>query len=242
MDYTFENKTLVFIGGTSGIGKAVAIKAGKLGAKLIISGRNEEKLAQVEEELKAENIAVETKKLDAHDRVQLDAFFESLPAFDYLVSMIGDVMGGGILEPSEEVIRHAIESKFFTNLAIGRWAAKKVKDGGSFVFTSGSGGSPTQASGAYIGNNNIKFLVEGLAKELAPKVRVNTVAPFWMETPFWREQPIEQVEATKKHLSSIIPLERTGTIEEVAATYIFLLQNTFITGQQIFVDGGVMLG
>lgn len=241
MDYTFENKILVVIGGSSGIGKEVALKAGKLGAKLIISGRSDEKLKQVSEELKAEGISVETRKFDAHDREQLNQFFESIPAFDYLVSMIGDVMGGGFLEPSEDVIRHVIESKFFTNLAIGKLVAKKINDGGCVIFTSGSGGSPTQASGAYIGNNNIKFLVEGLAKELAPKVRVNTVAPFWMETPFWREQPSEQVEATKKHLASIIPLGRTGTIEEVASTYIFLMQQTFITGQQIFVDGGVML-
>lgn len=242
MDYTFENKTLVVIGGTSGIGKEVALKAGKLGAKLIITGRNQKKLEAVANELKLEGISVGINILDAHDRGQLNDFFTSVPAFDYLVSMIGDVMGGGFMEPSEDVIRHVIESKFFTNLAIGRLAAKKIKDGGSLIFTSGSGGSPTQASAAYIGNANIKALVEGLAKELAPKVRVNTVAPFWMPTPFWRDQPQEQVVATQKHLGSIIPLGRTGEIEEVAAAYIFLLQNTFMTGQQIFVDGGVMLG
>ena len=241
MDYTFENKTLVVIGGTSGIGKQVAINAAKLGAKLIISGRTEEKLLAVATELKSQNFQVETRVLDAHNREQLNAFFDSLPSFDYLVSMIGDVMDGGILEPSEETMRHVIASKFFTNLAIAKLSAKKVKDGGSVIFTSGSGGSPSTASASYIGNNSVKTLVEGLAKELAPKVRVNTVAPFWMPTPFWREQSKEQVEATEKYMNSIIPLGRTGTIEEVASTYIFLLQNTFITGQQIFVDGGVQL-
>jgi NAD(P)-dependent dehydrogenase (short-subunit alcohol dehydrogenase family) len=241
MDYTFENKTLVVIGGTSGIGKQVAINAAKLGAKLIISGRTEEKLAAVASELKSQNFQVETGVLDAHNREQLNTFFDSLPSFDYLVSMIGDVMSGGILEPSEETMRHVIDSKFFTNLTIAKLASKKVKDGGSLIFTSGSGGSPSTASASYIGNNSVKTLVEGLAKELAPKVRVNTVAPFWMPTPFWREQSKEQIEATEKYMNSIIPLGRTGTIEEVASTYIFLLQNTFITGQQIFVDGGVQL-
>lgn len=241
MDYTFENKTLVVIGGTSGIGKQVAISAVQLGAKLIISGRTVEKLANVSAEFKAKGYSFETRILDAHNREQLNNFFDSLPAFDYLVSMIGDVMGGGILEPSEETMRHVIESKFFTNLAIAKLAAKKVKDGGSLIFTSGSGGSPSTASASYLGNNSVKTLVEGLAKELAPKVRVNTVAPFWMPTPFWRDQPNEQVEATEKYMNSIIPLGRIGTIEEVASTYIFLFQNTFITGQQIFVDGGVQL-
>lgn len=241
MDYTFENKTLVVIGGSSGIGKAVALKAGKLGAKLIISGRTDEKLKNVANELMLEGIRVETKMLDAHDHQQLTAFFESLPVFDYLVSMIGDVMNGGFLKPSEKVIRHVIESKFFTNMAIGRLAAEKVKDGGSLIFTSGSGGSPAEASAAYLGNISIKVLVEGLAKELAPKVRVNTVAPFWMPTPFWRGQSEEQIATTQEYMKSIIPLGRTGEIEEVASAYIFLLQNTFMTGQQIFVDGGVML-
>ncbi|PZP46263.1 MAG: short-chain dehydrogenase [Pseudopedobacter saltans] len=242
MDYTFQDKTLVVIGGTSGIGKQVAINAAKLGAKLILSGRTEEKLNTVSEELIIQGFSVETRILDAHNRDQLNHFFDSLPPFDYLVSMIGDVMGGGILEPSEEMMRHVIESKFFTNLAIAKLAAKKVNYGGSIIFTSGSGGSPSTASASYIGNNSVKALVEGLAKELAPKVRVNTVAPFWMLTPFWRDQPKDQVEATEKYMSSIIPLGRTGTIEEVASAYIFLLQNTFITGQQIFVDGGVQLG
>lgn len=241
MNYILENKTVVIIGGSSGIGREVAFQAGELGARLIIAGRNLNKLATTLSELQERGFECEIMQTDAHDPCSLRRFFESLPAFDHLVSMVGDVMSGGILEPSEETIRHVIKSKFFTNMSIGRLAAKKVRPGGSLVFTSGSGGNPHGASASYIGNQDIRYLVQALAMELAPHVRVNTVAPFWMDTPFWSHQPPADVAATKKKMESFIPLGRTGSMEEVAYTYIFLIQNTFITGQQLFVDGGVSL-
>lgn len=231
-----KNKTIVIIGGSSGIGLEIALQVKSLGANLIIGARNEEKLKKAAGQLDATWIQV-----DAHDRRSLNSFFEALPLFDHVISMVGDVMGGGFLEPSEETIRHVIESKFFTNLAIAKLAAQKIKEGGSIIFTSGSGGSPSTASAAYIGNMSIKAMVEGLAKELAPKVRVNTVAPFWMDTPFWRDQSVEEVGKTKEYLEGMIPLRRIGTVAEVAGAYVFLMQNSFITGQQIMVDGGVML-
>lgn len=241
MNYLLENKIVVVIGGSSGIGKAVAERAAALGAALIIGGRNKERLEATARLFSEKGYTVQALQVDAHDRASLERFFAALPEMDHLVSMVGDVMGGGFLEPSEEVIRHVIESKFFTNLVIGRLAAAKLRQGGSLIFTSGSGGSPTQASAAYIGNMAIRTMAEGLAKELAPRVRVNTVAPFWMDTPFWKNQPADQVQATKADLAKAIPLGRTGTIEEVAAAYLYLIQNTFVTGQQLFVDGGVML-
>jgi len=241
MKNLLEAKTLVVIGGTSGIGKEIACQAGALGANLIITGRDITKLKSVIDEFKQQSVNIESYLLDAHNEVELNGFFEKLPPIDHLVSMVGDVMGGGIIEPSIEVIRDVIESKFFTNLSIGRYAAKKIKDGGSIVFTSGSGGSPSTASASFIGNQSIKALVEGLAKELAPHIRVNTVAPGWMVTPFWREKDEDEVAATRKYMEGKIPMGRTGTAEEVAEAYIFMLQNTFITGQQLFVDGGGML-
>lgn len=86
----------------------------------------------------------------------------------------------------------------------------------------------------------MKALTEGLAVELAPAIRVNTVAPTWTVTPFWRHQSADNIEQTRQHFADIIPLSRTAKLDELAAAY--LMKNDVITGQQIAVDGGIMLG
>jgi Dehydrogenases with different specificities (related to short-chain alcohol dehydrogenases) len=238
----FTHQTVVVIGGSSGIGFRVAQLAAKEGAKLIIIGRNPERLSEAKAQLCQSGVTVATYAVDAHDHTALEALFATLPMFDHLVSMVGDVMGGGFLDAPMETIRHVMESKFFTNVKIGQLAAGKLNAGGSLVFTSGTGGRAQNACASYVGNLGINALVEGLAVELAPKARVNAVSPTWTVTPFWRDMPSEQREATKKQFASAIPLGRTATIDELAQAYLFLMQNSFITGQHLAVDGGIMLG
>lgn len=240
---TLANKTVAVIGGNSGIGLRVAELAAAEKAGLLIIGRNPQSLAEAQQHLTAKGAPqVQTFQVDAHDHEALEQLFEKLPAFDHLVSMIGDVMGGGFLNADMKVLRHVIESKFFTNVRIGQLAGKKVSHGGSLVFTSGTGGRAQNAAGSYVGNLGINVLAEALAVELAPHVRVNAVSPTWTVTPFWRDQPAEQVESTRQHFAGLIPLQRTAEIDELASTYLFLMKNGFITGQHIAVDGGIMLG
>lgn len=239
---SLKSKTVVVIGGSSGIGLRVAELAAADGANLIIIGRDEVRLAAAKSQLQAMGAAVTTRAGDAHDHAALETLFATLPPFDHLVSMVGDVMGGGFLSASMATIRHVIESKFFTNVKIGQLAAGKLQPGGSLVFTSGTGGRAQDACASYIGNLGINALVEGLAVELAPHARVNAVSPTWTVTPFWREMPAEQLEATQQRFARAIPLGRTATIDELAQAYLFLLHNDFVTGQHLAVDGGIMLG
>jgi NAD(P)-dependent dehydrogenase (short-subunit alcohol dehydrogenase family) len=238
-------KRLLIIGGSSGIGLKVAELAAAQGMSLHIVGRNQERLAEAQALVQRAVVApatVETSRLDAHDHAAVVKFFTSVKPFDHLVSMVGDVNGGGFVGADVAAIRHVIESKFFTNLVIAQNAIPKVNAGGSFTFTSGTGGRAQNASGSYIGNLAVNALVEGLAVELAPKVRVNSVCPTWTLTPFWRDVPRESVLETQKTFSQNIPLRRTAQIEELSSAYVFLMNNGFITGQHIAVDGGVMLG
>jgi NAD(P)-dependent dehydrogenase (short-subunit alcohol dehydrogenase family) len=86
-------------------------------------------------------------------------------------------------------------------------------------------------------------LVQGLASELAPRIRVNAVAPTFMGkgTLFWKNVPINELEEAQTAFSQSVPLQRLGTVQEVASTYVHLMTNGFITGQVLAVDGGVML-
>lgn len=239
---SLKDKTILIIGGSSGIGLRVAELARAEQAHLIIVGRDEQRLSEASHELAWSGQRVDARRCDAHDHDQLAALFADLPPLDHVVSMVGDVMGGGFLNAEMAVIRHVMESKFFTNVRIGQLAAHKLKEGGSLTFTSGTGGRAQHACASYVGNLGINALVEGLAAELAPRVRVNAVSPTWTLTPFWRNVPAEQVAATKAHFETSIPLGRLASVDELAATYLFLMKNGFITGQHVAVDGGIMLG
>jgi NAD(P)-dependent dehydrogenase (short-subunit alcohol dehydrogenase family) len=165
------------IGGSSGIGYEVARQTRAQGARLIIAGRSHIKLAAAAERL---GTAVTTTVLDAHDERALADFCASLGAVDHLVSMVGDSMAGGFLTTAPETMRHVLHSKFWTNWMIGRHVAPKLRKGGSLTFTSGTGGRAQDISASYVANLGVGALVQGLAAELAPDLRVNGVAPTFM--------------------------------------------------------------
>jgi NAD(P)-dependent dehydrogenase (short-subunit alcohol dehydrogenase family) len=236
----FDHQLVAVIGGSSGIGFAVARQAVAQGARLVIAGRDPAKLAATAERLGG---TVTTVALDAHDEAALARFFAGLPAVDHLVSMVGDSMSGGFLTTSPATMRHVLHSKFWTNWQIGRQAAAKLRPGGSLTFTTGTGGRPQDVSASYVANLGIGALVQGLAAELAPHARVNAVAPTFMgtATTFWRDVPADELEQAQADFRERVPLARLATVEEVAAAYVHLMTNGFITGQVLAVDGGVML-
>jgi len=233
-----NGKSVVVIGGSSGIGLAVAMQARVQGARMLLVGRSADKL-----KLAADQVGegTETLAADAHDHAKLEDLFRRLPPFDHLVSMVGDTMAGGFIDTPIDVMRHVVESKFWTNLLIGRYAAARVRDGGSLVFTSGAGPRAQEASASYTANVALSGMVEGMASELAPRVRVNLVAPTFMDTELWRNKDRDFVERRMEGFSAVAALKRVGSPEEAAHAYLFLMTNTFTTGQTIKVDGGVML-
>ena len=237
-----ENKKVLIIGGTSGFGLESCKTLLSKGANVIITGRDKEKLENVVKELKTISKNIEGKVLDASKEENIKSFFEEIENFDYMISMAGGFMGGGFLDTSYETIKNAIDEKLFVNLKIARYASNKINDNGSLVFTAGSGGRADNASGAIIGNESISTMVRGLAVELSKrKIRVNAVAPTWTKTPLWRNMNKDEVKGIEEYFSNTIPLGRTATIEEVSSAYIFLIENSFINGQTLKIDGGLTL-
>jgi NAD(P)-dependent dehydrogenase (short-subunit alcohol dehydrogenase family) len=116
-------------------------------------------------------------------------------------------------------------------------------EGGSMTFTSGTGARPHEASATYVANLGLETLVKGLAFELAPKIRVNAVAPTFMgtRTLFWKDVPVSELEPMQSGFADNLPLKRIATVAEVASAYVHLITNGFITGQVVAVDGGIML-
>lgn len=241
MTAQLKGRRVVIVGGTSGFGFEVARMARDAGAQVVITGRDAQRRDAALAALATPQNTVSALALDIADEAALADFFARIEPFDHLVSMAGSAMGGGFLEAPLETIRQAVEEKFYANLRLARHAAPRLREGGSLVFTAGSGGRAHNASGAIVGNDAIRTLVEGLAVELAPRARVNAVAPTWTRTPLWRNLPASDVDAIEQRFTSLIPLGRTAKVEEVAAAYLFLIGNGFVTGQTIAVDGGVTL-
>lgn len=238
-----RSSSVVVIGGTSGIGLRVAQLAAAEGALVTVGGRRPDRVELAATQLSSSGATAQAGVVDADDPASLEEFFAWLGPFDHLVSTIGSPMGGGFLSATLAEIRASIESKFFANLHIARIAAATIRDGGSITFTGGTGGRAQDAAGSYVGNGAIRALAEGLAVELASRrIRVNVIAPTWMDTPLWDGLPAAEKAARQASFSAAIPLGRTATLDEIASGYLFVLGNEFVTGQQIAIDGGIMLG
>ena len=233
-----EGKKVVIIGGSSGIGLAIARQARAERASVTIVGRDPLKVSKAASKLGGDAQGIVG---DAHDHSVLEKFVAGLHEFDHLVSMIGDTMAGGFLQTPLDTMQHVLHSKFWTNLLIARFAAPLVRDGGSMTFTSGSGVRAQEAAASYVANQALAAMAQGLGSELGPRVRVNVVAPAFMDTALWRAKPRQDIDARIRSYSQINPLGRLGTPEEVASAYIFLMLNTYTTGQVLQVDGGMML-
>jgi NAD(P)-dependent dehydrogenase (short-subunit alcohol dehydrogenase family) len=234
---SLTNRTVVVIGGSSGIGAQIAQQAADRGADVVITGRDQDRLAAAAAHIGARRAI----PFDAHDDDAVRTFFADLGPVDHLVSMVGDSMAGGFLTTTPATMRHVLDSKFWANWTIARHGAVSLTAGGSITFTAGTGGRPHEISASYVANLALGALVQGLAVELAPDVRANAVAPTFMDTAFWKDMPRAELQATKERFATRVPLSRLGNVQEVAAAYLHLMTNGFITGQVLAIDGGIML-
>ncbi len=139
---TLSGKTVLVIGGSSGIGHEIARQARAEGAELTITGRDAQRLALAAEDLGG----LEAIQLDAHDETALNHFLTERPPVDHMVSMVGDSMAGGFLSTTPETMRHVLHSKFWTNWMVGRHAPSALVAGGSLTFTAGTGGRAQDGS------------------------------------------------------------------------------------------------
>ncbi|BAP84908.1 short-chain dehydrogenase [Paucilactobacillus hokkaidonensis JCM 18461] len=239
MEQALQDKRILVLGGTSGLGKQISVQSLVAGANVTVIGRNKTRLNKAVRDLNVVSPQVTGESFDVSDQRAFKQFLNGTTKFDHIVSMLGGAMGGGFLSSSVAEIRAAIEQKFFVNLIIAQTVVPYLNEYGSLIFTGGAGGHPYDASGAIIGNQAIKTMVEGLAVEAAPKIRVNAVAPTWTPTGLWRELDQQNLKANEVGMISQIPLKRVSKPQEVASAYLFLMQNKFVTGQVINVDGGI---
>jgi NAD(P)-dependent dehydrogenase (short-subunit alcohol dehydrogenase family) len=236
---SLSGQRIVVLGGSSGMGFAVAEGALAEGAEVVVGSSSQEKVDAAVAQLGA---GASGKTVDAGSEASIAAFFDGLGSIDHLVFTAGDTRNfaaaGSIAELNIAAASELPKIRFWGGLLAIKHALPKLADNASITLTGGVlahrpvKGIPlvTAFAGA------TEHLVCGLAMDLAPR-RVNAVCPGLIRTPLiagWTDEIIQQWVGRQ-------PLARAGLPEEAAQAYLYLMRAGFTTGQIIVVDGGAML-
>jgi NAD(P)-dependent dehydrogenase (short-subunit alcohol dehydrogenase family) len=230
------SQTVVVIGGSAGIGFETARRARGEGAQVIITGRNPERLEHAARELDARSTAV----FDASDAAALERFFDALPApLDHVMLTAGGPRYGRLLDMDHDEARAAMSDHMLLALDVARNAAGKVRPGGTLLLIGGTGG---RRIGIGLGMASavtaaLPALTASLALELAP-VRVNLIAPGFVDTPLSASILGDGLEARREELRAKLPIGRVVGPDDVAALAVHIMTNTALTGATYDIDGG----
>jgi len=234
-----RGQTVVVIGGSSGIGLETARLARGMGAQVILTGRNAERLQQAANAVDASRTAA----FDATDFARLEQFFNELPGpIDHVMVSGRGPYYAPLTEIDLDEVRRDMEQHMFLPIEVARDAIGRVRPGGSLVLIGGTGGRR-----AGVGLTTIATLTAGLpaltrnlALEIAP-IRVNLVAAGFVDTPLSARLLGDQLAARRDELRATLPIRRVVVPEDVAALAVHLMINTALTGATYDVDGGQQL-
>jgi NAD(P)-dependent dehydrogenase (short-subunit alcohol dehydrogenase family) len=236
---TLEAKTVVVLGGSTGMGLATAKAAAAEGAQVVITGRSKEKLEAAVAQLPAGS---RSAALDVADEAGTRSLFEQIGHVDHLFITAAAVTVGTTLASDSEVLRPSMDTRFWGSLYAARYGAAQMKNGGSITFMSGTSAWKPRPGGA-VGSAScgaIEAFGRSLAVELAP-IRVNTIAPGLIDTPLIEALVGEHKAALVEREVARQPVKRVGTPEDIADAVLFLMKNGYVTGITLTVDGGRML-
>ncbi len=239
MSNTFSQQRVAIVGGTSGIGLAVAQRIVQQGGQVHVGGRSPQRLAAALDQLGS---AATGTTVDSSDADSLARFFSPLPAIDHLFTPGASSSVAPFGSEDVAQVESPFRQKFWPQYWAVHHALAKLSPSGSVVLMSGGAGArPLPGVASYAAcNSAIEGLGRALAIDLAPR-RVNTVSPGTIDSPLWRGRPAAAREAAYAGFAAISTLGRVGTVEEVADAVVFLMGNGFMSGTTLFADGGYTL-
>jgi NAD(P)-dependent dehydrogenase (short-subunit alcohol dehydrogenase family) len=238
---TLDNKRVVILGGTPGIGFSVAEASLMQRATVVVVSSNRSRVDDALARLGSSK--VEGRVADLSDERAVELLFRKLGPFDHLVFTAGDsIVQGPINETSLTDAKKFFGVRFWGAFLAVRYASASIRAEGSVVLTSSTLPKrplPGFAIGASI-SAAIEAFAGALAVELAP-IRVNVVAPGIIRTELWNRLPEEQREKYFAIRAKALPLGRVGKPSDVAETYLSFMRSPFTTGKTLVVDGGMLL-
>lgn len=234
-------------GATGGIGRAAALALAGRGADLIAHGRNAGSASRVKSEIEALGRACEVVLGDISDpRVSgrcVSRAVERFGGLDLLIHSAGEAAPGGLLDIEPEAWLRAFDVHVHAVFHLCRAAAPVMKQrgGGAVVLVSSAAGTRGCLGAlAYgVAKGSLPQFARAMARELAAdNIRVNCVSPGIIRTPFQDYLSPDQV---RNNIENRIPLRREGQPEDVASLVVSLMENDFITGENIAIDGGMTM-
>lgn len=225
----------VIIGGSSGMGLAIAKLLKAQGHEVVIAGRSQEKLQHACKAIgKSEGYV-----LDITKEKQIEQFFSKIGPFDHLVITAAAFKMGPFLTMKTEEAKEFFDSKFWGQYSAAKYGAPQIRKGGSITFFCGVAAQKPFlyfSAGSAI-NAAIEGLTRALALELGP-IRVNAIAPGTIATPVWDVVPEKERAAQFKETARRLPVKKVGQPEDIAHAALYLINSGFATGSIVYVDGG----
>jgi NAD(P)-dependent dehydrogenase (short-subunit alcohol dehydrogenase family) len=199
--------------------------------------------ARIDEALATLPTGTEGHVLDLADSDATQALFARLGGFDHLVFTAGETLQLGSLAASDvDTARRFFTLRYWGAYCAAKYGSGSIRKGGSIVFTSGIA-SQRPLKGWALGASicsAMEGLTRALAVELAP-IRVNIVSPGVVRTPLWSNMMEADRDALYLQMAERLPVGHVGDAAEIAEAYLYLMRQSYGTGQVLVVDGGAVL-
>ncbi len=234
---TLNGKRIVVLGGSSGLGLAAAQAAAREGANVVIASSGKDRITAALGTLPPDT---EGHVVNLTDEDATRVFFARLGGFDHMVFTAGETLQLGALAATDlDTARRFFTLRYWGAFCAAKYGSGNIQSGGSIVFTSGLAGRRPHA-GWSLGASicaAMEGLTRALAVELAP-IRVNIVSPGVVSTPLWANMQEADRRAMYRKLADQLPVGHVGDPAEIAEAYLYLMRQSFGTGQVLVVDGG----
>jgi NAD(P)-dependent dehydrogenase (short-subunit alcohol dehydrogenase family) len=237
---TLTGKRVVLLGASSGIGLETARMAAAEGAQVVIISSN---LSKIQNALKLLPSDAEGFAVDLSKEQNIKEFFEHIGLFDHLVYCAGENLTLNKIDSTDiNQARDFFTIRFWAVVASIKYGASLIRPGGSISLTSGTAsarpGSGWSIASAICGA--MEGFVRAMAVELSP-IRVNCVMPGVIKTPLWDSLTAVDRNALYANTANSLLVKRVGESADVAKGFLYLMNQSFATGQALVIDGGALL-
>ncbi|WP_088006319.1 SDR family NAD(P)-dependent oxidoreductase [Indiicoccus explosivorum] len=244
--FSLEGKTAIVTGAGRGIGKAIALAFAEAGANLVLVSRTEEQLKEVQEEIG--NGRTIRAAADITDRQQVREAVEKAAAhfgqIDVLVNNAGMNIRRNAEEATDEDWRTIMDTNAQSVFICSQEVVKHMTAGGAILNISSVGGATALKTGVIYAASKAAIIqmTKVMAMEWGERnIRVNAIGPWYFNTPLTAQ--LLQDEDYLDSIKAVTPMKRVGELAEVASPAVFLASDaaSYITGQTLFVDGGMTI-
>lgn len=242
--FSLTGKTILVTGASAGIGRGIAVACAKMGAQVVITGRNQERLQETLSQLEGDNHSIIIA--DLTNEKERTALVTQLPMLDGMVQCagVGSRVPCKMLTQADldYVMKPNIEAPILLQSEL--LSQKKIKKQASIVFIASAAATMPAVGNAVYSASKAAIIAYAkcLAQELAPRmVRVNCISP----TMVWTDLSTSTLSVEQlKEVEKTYPLKRLGTSEDIAYLTVYLLSDTstWMTGSNVEITGGSQIG